>query len=206
MGPRGDRFGDLERMDALVRHEVHHRRFRGREHSGQHDAAVSGSLALAQARGRSRLSSARCFSLTFAARAGAFVGSTDFAQITADGKWIRGIGENSRFIARGSLGATTVSDLPSAQGRSARSWSTTSAPARAATSATSTLRTKRDRPPACATAKPRYGSVVCPELATSKSPVMNLMPYWRVQPFQIAESVAARPNVFDWLVSVFSSR
>jgi len=51
------------------------------------------------------------YSLTFAARAGAFVGSTDFAQITADGKWIRGIGENSRFIARGSLGATTVSDF-----------------------------------------------------------------------------------------------
>lgn len=51
------------------------------------------------------------YSLTFAARAAAFVGSTDFAQVTADGKWIRGIGENSRFIARGSLGATKVTDF-----------------------------------------------------------------------------------------------
>ncbi len=51
------------------------------------------------------------YSLTFAARAAAFVGSTDFATVTADGKWIRGLGENSRFIARGSLGATKVGDF-----------------------------------------------------------------------------------------------
>jgi translocation and assembly module TamA len=51
------------------------------------------------------------YSLTFAARAAAFVGSTDFASVTADGKWIRGIGENSRFIARGTLGATKVTDF-----------------------------------------------------------------------------------------------
>ena len=49
------------------------------------------------------------YSLTFAARAGA--GSTKFAQVTADGKWIRGIGDKSRFIARGSLGATDVDDF-----------------------------------------------------------------------------------------------
>src|SRR4029079_10909204 len=49
------------------------------------------------------------YSLTFAARAGA--GSTKFAQGTADGKWIRGIGDKSRFIARGSLGATDVDDF-----------------------------------------------------------------------------------------------
>jgi translocation and assembly module TamA len=49
------------------------------------------------------------YSLTFAARAGA--GSTKFAQATADGKWIRGLGEKSRFIARGSLGATQVDDF-----------------------------------------------------------------------------------------------
>jgi translocation and assembly module TamA len=53
----------------------------------------------------------RGYSLTFVARGSAFVGSTDFAQATADGKWIRGIGENSRFIARGSLGATRVTDF-----------------------------------------------------------------------------------------------
>jgi translocation and assembly module TamA len=49
------------------------------------------------------------YSLTFAARAGA--GSTKFVQATADGKWIRGLGEKSRFIARGSLGATQVDDF-----------------------------------------------------------------------------------------------
>ncbi|HEY6895445.1 MAG TPA: autotransporter assembly complex family protein, partial [Rhodanobacteraceae bacterium] len=51
------------------------------------------------------------YSLTFAARGTALIGSTDFAQVTADGKWIRGLGERSRFIARGSLGATRVSDF-----------------------------------------------------------------------------------------------
>jgi translocation and assembly module TamA len=51
------------------------------------------------------------WSLTLAARASALTGSTDFAQVTADGKWIRGIGRRSRFIARGSLGATKVGDF-----------------------------------------------------------------------------------------------
>ncbi|MET0229912.1 MAG: autotransporter assembly complex family protein [Rhodanobacteraceae bacterium] len=49
------------------------------------------------------------YSLTVAARTGA--GSTKFAQATADAKWIRGIGEKSRFITRGSLGATQVDDF-----------------------------------------------------------------------------------------------
>ena len=49
------------------------------------------------------------YSLTIAARAGA--GSTQFAQATADAKWIRGLGEKSRFITRGSLGATEVTDF-----------------------------------------------------------------------------------------------
>ena len=53
----------------------------------------------------------RGYSLTFAARGSAFVGSTSFAQATADGKWIRGIGDNGRFITRGSLGATDVEDF-----------------------------------------------------------------------------------------------
>jgi len=53
------------------------------------------------------------YSLTLAARAGqkALVSGTSFAQVTADAKWIRGIGEKSRFIARGSFGATQVSDF-----------------------------------------------------------------------------------------------
>jgi translocation and assembly module TamA len=51
------------------------------------------------------------YALTFAARGSALVGSTDFLQATADGKWIRAIGEKSRFIARGSLGATKVGDF-----------------------------------------------------------------------------------------------
>jgi translocation and assembly module TamA len=46
-----------------------------------------------------------------AARASAFTGSTDFAQVTADGKWIHALGRRSRFIARGSLGATKVGDF-----------------------------------------------------------------------------------------------
>lgn len=52
----------------------------------------------------------RGWSLTFAARAGydALVSETTFAQVTADAKWIRGLGEHGRFIARGSLGATEV--------------------------------------------------------------------------------------------------
>jgi translocation and assembly module TamA len=51
------------------------------------------------------------WSLTLAARASVLTGSTDFAQVTADGKWIRGLGKHSRFIARGSLGATKVDDF-----------------------------------------------------------------------------------------------
>jgi translocation and assembly module TamA len=53
------------------------------------------------------------YSLTVAARAGqkGLVSDTSFAQVTADAKWIRGIGDNSRFIARGSFGATQVDDF-----------------------------------------------------------------------------------------------
>lgn len=55
------------------------------------------------------------WSLTFAARAGAeaLLSDTDFAQVSADAKWIRGFGERSRFIARGSFGATRVDDFDS---------------------------------------------------------------------------------------------
>ncbi len=53
------------------------------------------------------------WSLTFAARAGqkGLVSDTTFAQASADAKWIRGLGDHSRFIARGSLGATKVDDF-----------------------------------------------------------------------------------------------
>jgi len=53
------------------------------------------------------------WSLTFAARAGqkGLVSDTSFAQASADAKWIRGLGEHGRFIARGSLGATHVGDF-----------------------------------------------------------------------------------------------
>lgn len=52
----------------------------------------------------------RGWSLTVAARAGAnaVLSDTDFAQVTADAKWIRGLGDNSRFISRGTLGYTKV--------------------------------------------------------------------------------------------------
>ncbi len=52
------------------------------------------------------------YSLTFAARAGheSLLSDVSFAQVTADAKWIRGLGEKSRFIARGSAGATYVGD------------------------------------------------------------------------------------------------
>ncbi len=55
----------------------------------------------------------RGWSLTLAARAGqkGFVSDTSFAQVSADAKWIRGIGDHARFIARGSLGATKVDDF-----------------------------------------------------------------------------------------------
>ena len=53
------------------------------------------------------------WSLTVAARAGqkGVLSDTSFAQIIADAKWIRGIGRDSRFIARGSLGYTQVDDF-----------------------------------------------------------------------------------------------
>ena len=51
------------------------------------------------------------YSFIASARATAFVSETNFAQISADAKWIRGIGEHSRFIARGSFGATKVDDF-----------------------------------------------------------------------------------------------
>lgn len=53
------------------------------------------------------------WSLTLAARAGqkGFLSDTSFAQVTADAKWIRGLGDNGRFIARGSAGYTQVGDF-----------------------------------------------------------------------------------------------
>ncbi|MGB0133978.1 autotransporter assembly complex protein TamA [Dokdonella sp.] len=53
------------------------------------------------------------WSLTVAARASqdGILADTSFGQITADAKWIRGIGENSRFIARASAGYSTVGDF-----------------------------------------------------------------------------------------------
>ncbi|MBN8482357.1 MAG: outer membrane protein assembly factor [Xanthomonadales bacterium] len=55
----------------------------------------------------------RGWSLTLAARAGqeGLLSDTSFAQVTADAKWIRGIGDDSRFIARGSVGYTRVDDF-----------------------------------------------------------------------------------------------
>ncbi len=52
----------------------------------------------------------RGWSLTLAARAGqeGLLSDTSFAQVTADAKWIRGLSENGRFIARGTLGYTQV--------------------------------------------------------------------------------------------------
>ena len=40
-----------------------------------------------------------------------FLSDTSFAQLRADAKWIRGLGENGRFIARGTLGAMSVDDF-----------------------------------------------------------------------------------------------
>lgn len=53
------------------------------------------------------------WSLTLAARAGeeALLSDTRFAQIGADAKWIQGLGEHGRFIARGSAGFTQVDDF-----------------------------------------------------------------------------------------------
>jgi translocation and assembly module TamA len=55
----------------------------------------------------------RGWSLTLAARAGqkGALSDTSFTQVTADAKWIRGLGDNGRFIARGSLGYTVVDDF-----------------------------------------------------------------------------------------------
>lgn len=55
----------------------------------------------------------RGWSLTLAARTGleGALSDTSFAQVSADAKWIRGIGEHARFIARGSLGATKVDNF-----------------------------------------------------------------------------------------------
>lgn len=55
----------------------------------------------------------RGWSLTMAARVAkeGILAETNFGQITADAKWIRGIGENSRFIARASAGYSTVGDF-----------------------------------------------------------------------------------------------
>jgi translocation and assembly module TamA len=53
------------------------------------------------------------WSLTVAARAGqkGLVSDTSFAQVIADAKWIHGLGDNGRFIARGSAGYTQVGDF-----------------------------------------------------------------------------------------------
>lgn len=53
------------------------------------------------------------YSLTLAARAGqkGVLSDTSFGQVSADAKWIRGLGEHSRFIARGSLGVSAVDDF-----------------------------------------------------------------------------------------------
>jgi translocation and assembly module TamA len=53
------------------------------------------------------------WSLTVAARAAqeGMLSKTSFVQASADAKWIRGLGERSRFIARGSLGSTRVDDF-----------------------------------------------------------------------------------------------
>lgn len=53
------------------------------------------------------------WSMTVAARAGAsgLLSDTSFAQASGDAKWIHALGERSRFIARGSLGATWTDDF-----------------------------------------------------------------------------------------------
>jgi translocation and assembly module TamA len=50
----------------------------------------------------------RGWSLTMAARAAqkGLLSDASFVQVSGDAKWIRGLGENGRFIARGSLGLT----------------------------------------------------------------------------------------------------
>jgi translocation and assembly module TamA len=52
------------------------------------------------------------YSLTITARGGPqLISATDFAQVRADGKYIKGIGKNQRVIFRASLGATQVGDF-----------------------------------------------------------------------------------------------
>jgi translocation and assembly module TamA len=52
------------------------------------------------------------YSLTLTARGGPqLISATDFAQVRADGKYIKGIGKNQRVIFRASLGATQVGDF-----------------------------------------------------------------------------------------------
>ena len=52
------------------------------------------------------------YALTLAARVGpGLASSTQFAQLRADAKWIRGIGKRQRVILRGSLGAMEVGDF-----------------------------------------------------------------------------------------------
>jgi translocation and assembly module TamA len=55
----------------------------------------------------------RGWSLIMSARAAqeGVLSDTSFVQAVADAKWIRGIGRRSRFIARGTLGATQVDDF-----------------------------------------------------------------------------------------------
>jgi translocation and assembly module TamA len=55
----------------------------------------------------------RGWALTVAGRIGqeGLLSDTSFAQVSADAKWIRGLGDKSRFIARGSLGMTKVDDF-----------------------------------------------------------------------------------------------
>lgn len=55
----------------------------------------------------------RGWSLTLTARAAqeGVLADTSFLQAIADAKWIRAIGERSRFIARGTLGSTAVGDF-----------------------------------------------------------------------------------------------
>ena len=52
------------------------------------------------------------YSLTLTARGGPkLISATDFVQVRADGKYIRGIGQNQRVIFRASVGATQVGDF-----------------------------------------------------------------------------------------------
>ncbi len=52
------------------------------------------------------------YSLTLTARGGPNIASsTDFAQLRADAKYIKGIGKNQRLIFRGTIGATQVGDF-----------------------------------------------------------------------------------------------